>query len=178
MSTPDFRTFELRPLRGDATGSKGMALFPRRIAGHFAMLGREDNENIWFLTSADIHDWSGGAKAIEPRWPWEFVQIGNCGSPIEIDEGWLVVTHGVGAVRNYCIGACLLDRDDPSKLLARTKLPLLRSDMDEREGYVPNVAYSCGAMVHNPVLVLPYAIADSFTTFATIPLERLLAAMD
>jgi predicted GH43/DUF377 family glycosyl hydrolase len=155
-----------------------MALFPRRIAGHFAMLGREDNENIWFLTSADIHDWSGGAKAIEPRWPWEFVQIGNCGSPIEIDEGWLVVTHGVGAVRNYCIGACLLDRDDPSKLLARTKLPLLRSDMDEREGYVPNVAYSCGAMVHNRVLVLPYAIADSFTTFATIPLERLLAAMD
>lgn len=178
LSTPDFRTFELRPLRGDATGSKGMALFPRRIAGYFAMLGREDNENIWFLTSADIHDWSGGAKAIEPRWPWEFVQIGNCGSPIEIDEGWLVVTHGVGAVRNYCIGACLLDRDDPSKLLARTKLPLLRSDMDEREGYVPNVAYSCGAMVHNRVLVLPYAIADSFTTFATIPLERLLAAMD
>lgn len=178
LCTSDFRTFELKPLRGDATGSKGMALFPRRIGGHFAMLGREDNENIWFLTSNDIYDWNGGAKIIEPRWPWEFVQIGNCGSPIEIEEGWLVITHGVGAVRNYCIGACLLDRDDPSKLLARTKLPLLRSDMEEREGYVPNVAYSCGAMVHGRVLVLPYAIADSFTAFATVPLERLLAAMD
>ena len=178
LSTPDFRTFELKPLSGDATGSKGMALFPRRIGGRFAMLGREDNENIWLLTSTDIYEWNGGAKIVEPRWPWEFVQIGNCGSPIEIEEGWLVITHGVGAVRNYCIGACLLDRNDPSKLLARTRLPILRSDMDEREGYVPNVAYSCGAMVHDRTLVLPYAIADSFTTFATMSLDRLLAAME
>lgn len=178
LSTPDFRTFELKPLSGDATGSKGMALFPRRIGGRFAMLGREDNENIWLLTSTDIYEWNGGAKIVEPRWPWEFVQIGNCGSPIEIEEGWLVITHGVGAVRNYCIGACLLDRNDPSKLLARTRLPILRSDMDEREGYVPNVAYSCGAMVHDRTLMLPYAIADSFTTFATMPLDLLLAAMD
>ena len=106
------------------------------------------------------------------------MQIGNCGSPIEIDEGWLVVTHGVGAVRNYCIGACLLDRKDPSKLLARTKLPLLRSDMEEREGYVPNVAYSCGSMLHGRQLILPYALADSFTTFVTIDLSDLLRAMD
>ncbi len=178
LSTPDFRHFELRPLQGDATASKGMALFPRPIDGKFSMLGREDNENIWFLTSTDMHDWSGGAKAVDPRWPWEFVQIGNCGSPIEIEEGWLVITHGVGAVRNYCIGACLLDRNNPAKLLARTTQPLLRSDMDEREGYVPNVAYSCGSMLHGRRLVLPYALADSFTTFVTIELDQLLAAMD
>lgn len=178
LSTPDFRTFDLKPLAGDATASKGMALFPRRIDSRFAMLGREDNENIWLLQSEDLYQWNGGAKVIEPRWPWEFVQIGNCGSPIEIDEGWLVITHGVGAVRNYCIGACLLDRDDPSKLLARTTFPLVRSDMDEREGYVPNVAYSCGSMVHGRLLILPYAIADSFTTFATAPLDRLIAAME
>lgn len=178
LSTTDFRTFELKPLSGDATASKGMALFPRRIDGTFAMLGREDNENIWFLRSKDIHRWDGGAKVVEPRWPWEFVQIGNCGSPLEIDEGWLVLTHGVGAVRNYCIGACLLDRDDPTKLLARTTFPLIRSDTEEREGYVPNVAYSCGSMIHERVLILPYAVADSFTTFATMPLDRLLKAMD
>lgn len=113
-----------------------------------------------------------------PRWPWEFVQIGNCGSPIEIDEGWLVITHGVGAVRNYGIGVCLLDRQNPAKLLARMTRPLLRSDPEERAGYVPNVTYSCGAMVHGRMLLLPYAVADSFTTFATVPLDQLLAAME
>lgn len=117
-------------------------------------------------------------KTVSPHWPWEFVQIGNCGSPIEIDGGWLLITHGVGSVRNYCIGACLLDRNDPSKLLARVTQPLLRSDAEEREGYVSNVAYSCGAMVHNRVLVLLYAVADSFTTFAMVPLDWLLAAME
>ncbi|MEO7468709.1 MAG: glycosidase [Sphingobium limneticum] len=178
LSTQDFRTFDLKPLRGDATNSKGMALFPRRLDGQYAMLGREDNENILLLTSDDLYEWDGGKKAIEPRWPWEFVQIGNCGSPIEIDEGWLVITHGVGAMRNYCIGACLLDRDDPSKLLARTRNPLVRSDTNEREGYVPNVAYSCGSMVHNRTVILPYAVADSFTTFASVPLDKLLASMD
>lgn len=178
LSTTDFKNFELAPLRGDATASKGMALFPRAIGGKFAMLGRQDNENIWFLTSNDIHEWNGGTRAVEPRWPWEFVQMGNCGSPIEIDEGWLVVTHGVGAVRNYCIGACLLDRHDPSKLIARTKQPLVRSDMNEREGYVPNVAYSCGSMLHEGRLVLPYALADSFTTFITMEIQELLASMD
>ncbi len=178
LRTTDFHTFDLRALEGDATASKGMALFPRRIDGRYAMLGRQDNENLWFLTSDDLYKWDGGVKTVAPRWPWEFVQIGNCGSPIEIDEGWLVVTHGVGVVRNYGIGVCLLDRRDPSKLLARMKRPLLRSDAEERAGYVPNVAYSCGAMVHGRMLVLPYAIADSFTTFATVPLDQLLAAME
>jgi predicted GH43/DUF377 family glycosyl hydrolase len=176
--TPDFRTFDLLPLRGDATDSKGMALFPRRIDGKYAMIGRQDNENIWLLTSDDVYEWNGGVKIVRPRWPWEFIQIGNCGSPIEIDEGWLLITHGVGPARNYCIGACLLDRKDPSKLLGRVTQPLLRPDADERDGYVPNVMYSCGAMVHERVLVLPYAVADSFTRFATMPLDRLLAAME
>lgn len=178
LRTTDFHTFELKALHGDATSSKGMALFPRRIDGRYAMLGRQDNENLWFLTSDDLYNWDGGSKTMSPRWPWEFVQIGNGGSPIEIDEGWLVITHGVGAVRNYGIGVCLLDRHDPSKLLARMTRPLLRSDAEEREGYVPNVMYSCGAMVHGRMLVLPYAVADSFTTFATVPLDELLAAME
>jgi predicted GH43/DUF377 family glycosyl hydrolase len=178
LRTEDFCSFELKPLGGSGTSSKGMALFPRRVEGRYAMLGRQDNENLWFLTSDDIYEWDGGHRCIEPRWPWEFVQIGNCGSPVELDEGWLVVTHGVGSVRNYSIGACLLDKRDPSKLLARTTRPLLRSDEEEREGYVPNVAYSCGAMLHGRMLLLPYAVADSFTTFARIALDDLLQAME
>ena len=177
LRTTDFETFELNALRGDATANKGMTLFPRRIDGRYAMLGRQDHENIWFLTSDDLYDWNGGTKVMTPRWSWEFIQIGNCGSPIEIDEGWLVITHGVGAVRNYCIGACLLDRDDPTKLLGRVTHPLVRPSTGQRYGYVPNVAYSCGAMVHGRTLILPYALADSFTTFATVPLDTLLAAM-
>ena len=177
LSTADFATFEIRALRGEATDNKGMALFPRKINGRYAMLGRQDHETIWLLTSEDLYRWEEGKTIITPRWPWEFVQLGNSGSPIEIDEGWLVLTHGVGAVRNYCLGACLLDRDDPSKLLARTTQPLLRPNPEERFGYVPNIAYSCGAIVHNRNLLLPYALADSFTTFATVPIDTLLAAM-
>ena len=178
LRTTDFLTFELSALRGAATANKGMALFPRRINGRYAMLGRQDHENIWLLTSNDLYRWETGAKIILPKWIWEFVQIGNCGSPIEIDEGWLVITHGVGAVRNYCLGACLLDKHDPTKLLGRVTIPVLRPTPDERSGYVPNVIYSCGAMIHNRTMVLPYAVADSFTTFATMPLDRLLAEMN
>lgn len=177
LRTGDFRTFELDSIRGAAADGKGMALFPRRIAGRYAALGRADNETISLIWSNDMYDWGGGRTIIEPRWPWEFVQIGDCGSPMEIDEGWLVITHGVGPMRNYAIGACLLDRNDPSRLLARMTRLLIRPDDAEREGYVPNVAYSCGAMVHGRTLLLPYAIADSYTTFATMPLGLLLAAM-
>ena len=177
LQTQDFETFELSALSGDATVNKGMALFPRRIAGRYAMLGRQDHENIWFLTSTNLSVWNGGAKIISPRWPWEFVQMGNGGSPIEIDEGWLVITHGVGSVRTYCIGACLLDRDDPTRVLGRMVHPLVRPTAEQRYGYVPNIAYTCGAMVHERTLVLPYALADSFTTFATIELDALLGAM-
>ena len=177
LRTTDFATFELSALRGPLTANKGMALFPRRIDGRYAMLGRHDHENIWLLLSSDLYTWESGTKIIAPKWIWEFVQVGNCGSPIEIDEGWLVIIHGVGAVRNYCIGACLLDKQDPAKLLGRVTIPVLRPIPDERSGYVPNVIYSCGAMVHNRTLVLPYAVADSFTTFATMPLNGLLAQM-
>ncbi len=178
LRTTDFVTFELSALRGPLTANKGMALFPRRIDGRYAMLGRHDHENIWLLLSSDLYLWESGTKIISPKWIWEFVQIGNSGSPIEIEEGWLVITHGVGAVRNYCIGACLLDKEDPAKLLGRVTIPVLRPTPDERSGYVPNVIYSCGAMVHNRTLVLPFAVADSFTTFATMSLDRLLAEMN
>jgi predicted GH43/DUF377 family glycosyl hydrolase len=178
LRTDDFASFDLRALQGAATANKGMALFPRRVAGRYVMLGRQDHENIWLLTSDDLYRWEGGNRIVSPRYPWEFIQLGNGGSPIEIDEGWLVLTHGVGAVRNYCIGACLLDRDDPSKLLARSTRPLLRPTAEERYGYVPNIAYSCGALVHGRTLLLPYAVADSFTTFATVPLATLLAQME
>ena len=178
LSTKDFRRFEMRPLVGDAAGGKGMALFPRRIDGRYVMLSRHDNENIWLLYSDDLHTWNGAQRIITPHWPWEYVQIGNCGSPIEIDEGWLVIIHGVGLVRNYTISACLLDKKDPSKLLARTREPLLRPRPEERDGYVPNVVYSCGGLVHRPHLLLPYGVADNFATFATIELVDLLGAMD
>jgi predicted GH43/DUF377 family glycosyl hydrolase len=178
LRATDFKTFEMVPLRGSAAAAKGMALFPRRIGGRYAMLSRQDNENIWLLFSDDLYTWEGGQKIVTPEWFWEFVQIGNCGSPIEIEEGWLVITHGVGTVRNYCIGACLLDRDDPSKLLKRMTLPLIHPSPKERSGYVPNVVYSCGAMVHDRTLLLPYGIADTLTSFASVPLDTLLATMD
>jgi len=177
LRTTDFKTIDLSALHGASTRNKDMALFPRKIDGRYTMLGRQDHENIWLLTSTDLYDWEGGAKILTPRWPWEFVQMGNCGSPMEIDEGWLVITHGVGAVRNYCIGACLLNRDDPSKVLSRVTAPLIRPSEAERYGYVPNVVYSCGALLHGRTLLLPYAIADNATSFATVQLDRLLAAM-
>lgn len=173
-----FDSFEMHQMSGDAVRAKGMALFPRKIDGRYVMLGRQDSENIWLLTSDDVLTWNGGVKLIEPRYAWEYVQVGNCGSPIEIDEGWLVLTHGVGPVRNYCIGACLLDRDDPSRVIARTPRPILEPSPDERDGYVPNVVYSCGAMAHGRDLLLPFGVADSFTAFATAKIDDLLAAME
>jgi predicted GH43/DUF377 family glycosyl hydrolase len=178
LRTTDFKIFDLSALRGSATANKGMALFPRKIAGKYVMLGRQDNENIWLLTSNDLFQWDGGIKTVTPRWPWEFVQMGNSGSPIEIDEGWLVLTHGVGAVRNYSIGACLLDKNDPSKLLGRVTVPLIKASEVERYGYVPNVVYSCGALAHGRMLLLPYAIADNVTTFAIVQITPLIAAME
>ena len=178
LDTEAFHDFDMRPLRGDAAGGKGMALFPRRIGGRYAMLSRHDNENIWYLESDDLETWNGGTRIITPRYPWEFVQMGNCGSPIEIDEGWLVLTHGVGVVRNYCIGACLLDKDDPSKVLARTPEPLLEPAQDNRDGYVPNVVYSCGGLVRGRTLFLPYGVADDFATIATADVGDILAAME
>ena len=177
LRTTDFATFELNALRGPAAVNKGMALFPRKVGGRYAMLGRLDHENIWLLRSTDLYHWDSGTQILAPRWAWEFIQLGVCGCPIELDEGWLVLIHGVGPVRNYCIGACLLDKADPSRVLGRLPVPLLRPSEVERDGYVPNVIYSCGGLVHGRTLILPYAVADSFTTFATICVDGLLGAM-
>lgn len=173
-----FKTFDVTPLTGSAAEAKGMALFPRRIDGRYVMLGRQDNESIWLLDSDDLFHWDGGAKLISPRYPWEFAQMGNCGSPIEIDEGWLLITHGVGMARNYCLGAALLDKGDPSKVLARTPEPILKPSAKERDGYVPNVVYSCGGMVHDRTLLLPYGVADNFASFASCPVDALLEVME
>lgn len=178
LTTRDFKSFEMRAISGDVASAKGMALFPRRIDGRYVTLGRQDNKNIWLNISSDLLHWDSGSKLIEPRYPWEFVQMGNCGSPIEVDEGWLVLTHGVGTVRNYCIGACLLDKADPSKLLARTSRPVLAPSPHERDGYVPNVVYSCGALVQDRTMLLPYAVADSFSAFGSLSIDDLLACME
>ncbi len=173
----DLHHFEMHPFKGKSAQAKGMALFPRRIDGKYAMLGRMDNENVWYLTSDDLLTWDGGEIIIPPKYQWEFVQMGNCGSPHEIDEGWLVITHGVGSVRNYCLGASLLDKDDPTKLIKRMELPLVHPSPKERDGYVPNVVYSCGALIHDRTLLLPYGVADSFTTFASVKVDDILDAM-
>jgi len=177
LRTRDFRSFILQPMFGSAARNKGMALFPERIDGRYMMLGRQDGENLFLLASDRLDEWGEGAKLMEPRYPWEFIQIGNCGSPIRIDEGWLVLTHGVGAVRRYTIGAVLLDGNDPSKILGRTEYPVLAASGEERDGYVPNVVYSCGGMVVGRDLFLPYGIADSSVGFAFIGLDELMAAM-
>ncbi len=178
IETTDFCRFVMTPLKGTATHNKGMALFPRKIDGRYAMIGRQDNENLHLITSDDLYTWEGGQAFLKPKYPWEFVQIGNCGSPIELDEGWLLFTHGVGPVRKYAIGAVLLDKKDPSKVLARSREPLVRPDATEREGYVPNVVYSCGALRHGDRIVLPYAVSDSFSNFATMKIAALLRALD
>lgn len=173
----DFRTVRMRPLTGRMAGYKGMALFPRRLGGRFVMLGRQDNENIWLLESDDLYRWEDGRPIMRPEYFWEFVQLGNCGSPIEIDEGWLVFTHGVAMVRVYCVGACLLDKEDPSRVLARTQRPLLVPSVSGRGGYVPNVVYSCGALVRERDILLPFAVGDRTTAFATGSVDAVLAAM-
>jgi predicted GH43/DUF377 family glycosyl hydrolase len=178
IETRDFMSFRLRPLSGAASQNKGMALFPRKIGGRYAMIARQDNENLYLIYSDDLYRWDGGQAILKPEFPWEFVQIGNCGSPIELDEGWLLLTHGVGPVRKYSIGAALLDKSDPSKVLARSREPLLRPEPSEREGYVPNVVYTCGAMRHNDQIILPYAVSDTFSNFATIKISALMQTME
>lgn len=177
LETVDFQTFRMTPLQGSATRNKGMGLFPRKIDGRFAMIGRQDNENLHLIYSNDLYTWEGGTPILKPTFSWEFVQIGNCGSPIELDEGWLVLTHGVGPVRRYSIGAALLDKADPSKVLARAHQPLVRPDPAERAGYVPNVVYTCGGMRQGDRIILPYAISDTFSSFATIRIPALMKAL-
>jgi predicted GH43/DUF377 family glycosyl hydrolase len=174
IETENFLRFRLRPLHGPAARDKGMALFPRKIGGKYVMLGRQGGVNVSIMFSDSIHRWSEHETLLEPREPWEYIQMGNCGSPLETEAGWLVLTHGVGAVRNYCIGAVLLDLDDPRKVIGRLRNPLLEPLEHERDGYVPNVVYSCGSVIHNGWLVLPYAVSDYATTNAVIRLDDLL----
>jgi predicted GH43/DUF377 family glycosyl hydrolase len=178
IETPDFLRFKFITLNGPAVQNKGMALFPRKINGHYAMLSRQDYENLYIMFSDHLHFWHTTQLVLKPAFSWEFIQLGNCGSPIETDAGWLVLSHGVGPMRKYCIGAFLLDRDDPTKVIGRLREPLIKPNEDEREGYVPNVVYSCGSLLHGRQLVIPYAMSDYATTFATLPLDEVLAAME
>ena len=178
LATTDFRSFRMTPLGGSASRNKGMALFPRKIDGCYAMIGRQDNENLYLIYSDDLYSWEGGRSILQPEYPWEFVQIGNCGSPIELDDCWLLLIHGVGPVRKYSIGAVLLDKKDPSKVLARSREPLVYPEPTEREGYVPNVVYTCGAMRHRDQIILPYAVSDTFSNFATIKIAALIQAVE
>ncbi len=178
VETSDFLLFRFRTLNGPAAENKGMAMFPRKIGGLYAMLSRQDNENIYMMFSDNVHFWNERTVLLKPTFPWELVQLGNCGSPIETDAGWLVLSHGVGPMRKYCIGAFLLDRNDPAKVIGRLREPLLKPNQNEREGYVPNVVYTCGALLHNGELIIPYGLADHATGFATVPLAEVLAAME
>ncbi|MGH7472206.1 MAG: glycoside hydrolase family 130 protein, partial [Longimicrobiales bacterium] len=177
VETLDFLRFRFITLNGPAAQNKGMAIFPRKINGLYAMLSRQDNENMYLMFSDNIHFWHEYKLLLKPTFPWELVQLGNCGSPIETEAGWLVLSHGVGPLRKYCIGAFLLDRDDPSRVIGRLREPLLKPNPSEREGYVPNVVYTCGALLHNGELIIPYGLADHATGFATVPLDEVLAAM-
>ena len=177
METGDFLSFTMSTLNGPGIANKGLALFPRKVDGRYVMLGRQDNESIYLMFSDALHFWRESRLLLRPTYPWEFVQMGNCGSPIETDAGWLVLSHGVGPSRKYSIGAFLLALDDPTKVIGRLREPLLTPNKGEREGYVPNVVYSCGAIVHNEILVLPYAMSDYASTFATIKVKDLLAEL-
>jgi predicted GH43/DUF377 family glycosyl hydrolase len=177
LETTDFLRFRISTLNGPEVKNKNLALFPRKVNGHYAMISRQDGENLYIMYSDMLQFWHTKQPLMKPTYPWEYVQIGNCGSPIELDEGWLVLTHGVGPMRKYSIGAVLLDLHDPTQVIGRLKEPLLAPNENEREGYVPNVVYSCGGLVHNGHLIIPYAMSDYATTFATVSLEELLAAL-
>ena len=174
LETSDFYHFKILPLHGEIVQNKGMAMFPRKINGKYTMLCRLDGFNNYIAFSDKITVWREAKLLQEPKFPWELIQIGNCGSPIETEEGWLVITHGVGPMREYVLGASLLDLQNPEKLTGRLKTPLLIPNVEEREGYVPNVVYSCGSMVHNEDLIIPYAMSDYASTYATVNLRELL----
>ena len=177
LETKDFLNFNIITLNGEAVQNKGMALFPRKIKGKYVMLSRLDGENNHIMFSDHLHFWNKTQIIQEPKMPWEFVQVGNCGSPLETSEGWLVITHGVGPMRQYSIGAILLDLDNPARMIAQLEAPLLVPNEKEREGYVPNVVYSCGSMIHNNELIIPYAMSDITSGIATVNIKDLIACM-
>ncbi len=175
--TKDFLQFRMITLNGKYVKDKGMALFPRKINGHYVMISRIDGENMYIMTSDNVHFWNQAERLQEPADPWEFIQIGNCGSPIETPDGWLLLTHGVGPMRQYCIGATLLDLERPSRIIGRLRDPLLVPNQEEREGYVPNVVYSCGSLIHHAELIIPYAMSDQASTIAMVDIDDLLSAL-
>ena len=177
LQTKDFLNFTIGKMSGAEIQNKGMALFPRKINGKFVMLSRQDNENNFIMFSDDVYKWESKQLLMEPEYPWEFFQIGNCGSPIETEKGWLCFSHGVGAARKYSIGAFLLDKNDPAKLIGRLSEPLLESNEDERNGYVPNVVYTCGGVINGSDVVFPYAMSDYASSFAVVGLNELLDKM-
>jgi len=177
IETKDFVTFNVITLNGRAVYNKGMALFPHKIGGRYVMLSRQDGENNRIMFSDNLHFWQESEIIQEPENPWEFIQVGNCGSPLETDAGWLMLTHGVGPMRQYCIGAMLLDLENPAKVIGRLEKPLLTPSEEEREGYVPNVVYTCGAIIHGNELVIPYAMSDIHSGIATVGVEDLINCM-
>ena len=177
IETQDFLHFRVLTLNGGAVQNKGMALFPRRIDGRYAMLSRQDDENLFIMFSDNPHFWNDAQILMRPAEVWESVKVGNCGSPIETEAGWLVITHGVGPMRKYCIGAALLDLHDPTKLIGRLREPLLSAEGNEREGYVPNVVYSCGSLLHDGKIILPYAMSDIATAIVSVSLNEILAEL-
>lgn len=174
LQTIDFYNFKIRPLYGKGAQNKNLALFPRRVNGKYAMISRIDGWNNYIMYSDKIGVWQHPEMLQQPKNPWEYIQIGNCGSPIETDYGWLVITHGVGPMRRYCLGASLLQLDDPSIEIGRLSEPLLIPNKDEREGYVPNVLYSCGSIIHNGKLIIPYGLSDYCSSFASVDIVSLL----
>ncbi|HEX6147592.1 MAG TPA: glycoside hydrolase family 130 protein [Acidimicrobiia bacterium] len=177
IETPDFVSFRIRTLGGIRAINKGIALFPRKIDGRFAALSRYDNESNYVMFSDTVRFWDHAERLQVPKSPWELVQIGNCGSPLETEAGWLVITHGVGPMRQYSLGAILLDLDDPRQVVGHLDEPILVPEEDERDGYVPNVVYSCGSLIHGDLLVLPYGYSDEATRIATIPVDDLLGRL-
>lgn len=177
LSTEDFNTFRIMPMFGKAAQNKNFALFPKKIKGKYAVLARVDGVNNYIMFSERNTLWNNPIKIQEPKYPWEFTQIGNCGAPLWTEDGWLVITHGVGPMRRYCIGAALFDLDDPTKEIGRLAQPLLSPLEEEREGYVPNVVYSCGSIINNGSLVLPYAVSDYSSSYATVPMNELMYAL-
>ena len=177
ITTADFYHFTVLPIHGEIAQNKGMALFPRKINGRYAMLCRIDGINNYIAFSDNIGEWREARLIQEPRYPWEFIQIGNAGSPIETPEGWLVISHAVGPMREYVLGAALYELDDPTKEIGRLREPLLIPNKEEREGYVPNVVYSCGSILHNEQLIIPYAMSDYASTYAIVNLKELIGEL-
>jgi predicted GH43/DUF377 family glycosyl hydrolase len=174
IETSDFQRIGVHTLNGAKAQNKGLALFPRRVGGNYVMCSRIDGENLYLMFSDNVHFWETAELLHAPSRPWEFVQIGNCGSPLETPEGWLLLTHGVGPMRTYCIGAMLLDLEDPQRVIGVLEQPLITPTEKDRDGYVPNVAYTCGALIHNQQLYIPFATSDTTTRFGMVSLERLL----